>query len=166
MTIDGLRGARATRSNARLAPRTLVGVIGTACSVAGICIAAYLTVAHYTSSTTLACPEHGVVNCEKVTTSSYAVVFGVPVAVAGLAYFVVMTVLQLPGLWARADPVLRVGRVVVAAGGMAFVLWLLYAELFRLDAICLWCTAVHVLVFVVFVTTMFGTAIVAPSTER
>jgi uncharacterized membrane protein len=123
-------------------------------------------VAHYSSTTTLACPERGLVNCEKVTTSSYSVVFGVPVAVAGLAFFVVMTVLQLPALWARPEPALRIGRVIVATGGMAFVLWLIYAELFRLDAICLWCTAVHVLVFAVFVTTVFGTAIVVPATRH
>ncbi len=34
---------------------------------------------------------------------------------------------------------------------MAFVLWLVYAELFVIDAICLWCTVVHVVAFALFV---------------
>ena len=41
---------------------------------------------------------------------------------------------------------------------MVFVLWLVYAELFVIRAICLWCTVVHVLAFVLFViVVMYGT---------
>lgn len=28
--------------------------------------------------------------------------------------------------------------------GMVMVLWLVYVEIFKVDAICLWCTGVHV----------------------
>ncbi len=42
--------------------------------------------------------------------------------------------------------------------GMAFVLWLVYAELFVIDAICLWCTVAHVLAFALFViVVLYGT---------
>jgi uncharacterized membrane protein len=46
--------------------------------------------------------------------------------------------------------------------GLGTVVYLLYAELFEVDAICLWCTAVHVLTFAVFVSTVFGTLATAP----
>lgn len=36
------------------------------------------------------------------------------------------------------------------------MLYLVYVELFRVDAICLWCTAVHVLTFLLFVVTLLG----------
>jgi uncharacterized membrane protein len=36
-------------------------------------------------------------------------------------------------------------------GGMGMVFYLLYAELFSIKAICLWCTAVHVVTFLLFV---------------
>ena len=127
----------ATLSGARrtwVEPSLMVALVGLAISV-------YLTVEHFTSSATLACPESAVVNCAKVTTSPYAVVLGVPVAVLGLAYFCGMTVLLLPAAWRRRrlDP-LRVAGVAV---GVLTVLYLVWVELFRVNALCLWCTGVH-----------------------
>jgi uncharacterized membrane protein len=37
------------------------------------------------------------------------------------------------------------------------VLYLVYTELFTLDALCLWCTAVHAITFLLFVVTLVGT---------
>ena len=73
-------------------------------SLLGLGAAAYLTFEHFTSSTTLACPETGVVNCAKVTTSAYSTVFGIPVAVLGLLFFVGMVGLCLPAAWRRDSP--------------------------------------------------------------
>ncbi len=57
-----------------------------ALSIAGFGVSTYLTVAHYTSSSILACSDNGLVNCGLVTTSPQSMVFGVfPVAVLGLA---------------------------------------------------------------------------------
>ena len=47
--------------------------------------------------------------------------------------------------------------ILLASGGMLFVLWLLYAELFVIRALCLWCTAMHILTFALFVLViLFG----------
>jgi uncharacterized membrane protein len=105
----------------------------------------------------LACSDKGIVNCLEVTTSSYSKIAGVPVALSGLIFFAIMFVLQLPALWRRTEPAIRIARVAWSVVGLGTVLYLLYAELFKIDAICLWCTAVHVLTFVVFVVTVFGT---------
>jgi len=134
------------------------GLVGTVLSVLGLGVAGYLTYEHFTSSSTLACSDNGVVNCLKVTTSSYSEVAGVPVAVLGLVFFAVMLVLQLPPMWRRPDPVIRWGRLAWAVVGLGTVLYLLFAELFEIDAICLWCTAVHVLTLVLFGTTVFATS--------
>lgn len=133
------------------------GWVGSAASLAGFGVAAYLTYEHYTGSTTLACSDKGIVNCLEVTTSSYSKIAGVPVALSGLIFFAIMFVLQLPALWRRTEPAIRIARVAWSVVGLGTVLYLLYAELFKIDAICLWCTAVHVLTFVVFVVTVFGT---------
>jgi uncharacterized membrane protein len=127
-------------------------------SVAGLGVAGYLTYEHFTSSSTLACSDNSVVNCLKVTTSSYSSVAGVPVAVLGLVFFAVMLVLQLPPMWRRPEPAVRIGRLAWAVVGLGTVLYLLYAELFSIDAICLWCTAVHVLTLVLFGTTVYATS--------
>jgi uncharacterized membrane protein len=89
-----------------------------------------------------------------VTTSSYSKVAGVPVAVLGLVFFTVMLVLQLPATWNRPEPIIRRARVGWAVVGLGTVVYLLYTELFSIAAICLWCTAVHVLTFLVFVSTV------------
>lgn len=115
-------------------------LVGTVASVLGLGVAGYLTFEHFTSSTSLACSDNGVVNCLKVTTSSYAAVAGVPVAVLGLVYFGVMLVLQLPPMWQRPERSLRLARVGWSVVGLCTVFYLLSAELFVLDAICLWCT--------------------------
>ena len=67
-----------------------------ALSLAGLGTASYLTYMHYTEPAGLACPDTGVVNCLKVTTSAQSMVGPVPVAVLGVVFFAAMLVLSLP----------------------------------------------------------------------
>ena len=129
-----------------------------AITIAGTAVAVYLTIVHYTSSKLLACASTGVVNCERVTTSAQSEVFGVPVALLGLGWFLAMSALCSPWAWRSAVPWIRTARLAGAVAGMVFVLWLVYAELFVIRAICLWCTVIHVLAFALFViVVMYGT---------
>ena len=114
-----------------------------ALSVLAVGLTGYLTATHYTDPAALACPDSGLINCTLVTTSSWSVLFGVPVAVWGLAWALGMTALTLPWAWrARSVWVDRLRLAGAAAGGV-MVLYLVYIELFRVDAICIWCTGVH-----------------------
>lgn len=117
-------------------------------SVLGLLVSAYLVYEHFTSATTFACPGNGAINCVKVTTSSYATFLGVPVALLGLAFYAGMTVLSLPRV--AQIPGVRRLRLIGTAGGVAFMIYLVWAELFRVDAICLWCTAVHLITLTLF----------------
>jgi uncharacterized membrane protein len=139
------------------------GLVGTILCVLGLGVAGYLTFEHFSSSSTLACSDSGAINCLKVTTSSYSSVAGVPVAVLGLVFFAVMLVFQLPVMWQRTEPVVRLGRLGWAVVGVGTVLYLLYAELFAIDAICLWCTSVHVMTLALFATTLFATVSYPPA---
>ena len=139
------------------APRWLASA-SLALGLAGLAVATYLTVEHYTASKTLACPETAVLNCQKVTTSAQSVVLGVPVALLGLLFFIALVPLCLPLAWRSAHRAVRWGRVLFALIGACFVLYLIYAELFVLDAICLWCTAVHVITLALFAVIALGTA--------
>jgi uncharacterized membrane protein len=131
---------------AKTGPRWRLGALIPA--VLGLFAAGYLTIEHYTSSVTLACPETGAINCAKVTTSSYSHVGGVPVALAGLLYFLAMVALLTPVAWrSRGLDVVRVAGAVV---GVASIFYLVWAELFRINAICLWCTVVHLCTVVMF----------------
>lgn len=144
---------------------TALGLGGLSLTLAGTGAAAYLTVAHYSSPTVLACPDRGTINCTKVTTSSYATQFGVPLVLFGLAFFAVTLLVQNPVAWRSPSRVIRTARMVLAAGGAAAALWLIWVELFRLDAICLWCTAVHAVAILLFVVTGLGTAATSPAVD-
>jgi uncharacterized membrane protein len=130
---------------------------------AGLGVSAYLTIAHYESSTILACPGTHLINCERVTTSPESSISGIPVAVLGLVFFAVMAAATLPVAWRLTHPVIRYGRLVAALTGVGMVFYLVYTELFTLDAICLWCTAVHVLTVALFTITLAGTVLTAPA---
>ncbi|MCW2782790.1 MAG: Vitamin epoxide reductase [Marmoricola sp.] len=118
--------------------------------VLGLADAAYLTFEHYTGSKTLACSSNGIVNCHAVTTSRYATFLGMPVALLGLLFFVALVALCLPPLWRTRTEWVHVARLAAAGLGVVSVLYLLWAELFKLDKICLYCTGVHVLTFALF----------------
>lgn len=122
----------------------------------GLAIAAYLSVEHYDSSTTLACPETGAINCAKVTTSSWSHLGPVPVAVLGLVFFFAMSLLCSPPAWRHR--VLDPARVVGAGAGVASAVYLVWVELFRVDAICLWCTAVHVCTLLLLAFVIWSTS--------
>jgi uncharacterized membrane protein len=127
-------------------------------SIAGLGVSIYLTIAHFTDKPLAGCSESGLVNCTKVTTSPQSYVFGIPVAVLGLAFFVAAVALMSPWgwRWARREVALiRIASLVVAMG---FVLYLLYAELFTIGSICLYCTSVHAITFLLFVLTIFAAA--------
>ena len=103
-------------------------------------------------------PESGLVNCTKVTTSPQSYVFGIPVAVLGLAFFVFLVAIMSPWAWQarrREVHLLRVASMVV---GIGMVIYLVYAEFIIIGSICLYCTSVHIITFLLFVLTAFGAA--------
>jgi uncharacterized membrane protein len=130
-----------------------------ALALAGLGVSIYLTIAHFTESTLAGCSEKaGLVNCTKVTTSAQSYVFGIPVAVLGLAFYLFAVAIMSPWAWRAARREIHLLRIASVVVGIGFVLYLLYAELFIIGSICLYCTSVHVITFVVFVLTVFAAA--------
>jgi uncharacterized membrane protein len=127
-------------------------------SLYGLGASVYLTIAHYDTAVTLVCSDKGLINCEEVTTSPQSVVFGIfPVAVLGLAFYVFMVAINSPWGWRLKWPAVTWLRVASVIVGMGFVLYLIYAEVDQIKAICLWCTSVHVATFLIFVLLVFHT---------
>jgi uncharacterized membrane protein len=85
-------------------------------------------------------------------------VFGIPVAVLGLAFFVFAVAIMSPWAWQSARREIHLARVASMVVGIGFVLYLIYAELFTIGSICLYCTSVHVITFVLFVLTAIAAA--------
>jgi uncharacterized membrane protein len=127
-------------------------------ALAGLGVSIYLTIAHFTESALAGCSESGLVNCTKVTTSAQSYVFGIPVAVLGLAFFVFAVVIMSPWAWRASRREIHLARIASLVVGIGFVLYLVYAELFTIGSICLYCTSVHVITFLLFALTAFAAA--------
>lgn len=135
-----------------------LGVAGTVLNLIGLGLAIYLTYEHFSSSASFICPANSFIDCEKVTESSYSTFLGVPVALAGLFYFVVALPLFVPAAWRSASPWFQWARWAWSAVGMVSVFWLIYGEL-DLGAICLYCTGVHIVTFGLLVLTAVGSVL-------
>lgn len=122
-------------------------------SIVGVLVSAYLTYAHYTEATVLACPETGIINCAKVTTSAQSHFLGMPVAVLGLVFYVAFAGVNFPTL-ARSRR-LDALRFAMSGGSVLFILWLIYAELVLINNICLWCSVVHFVTLVIFFANVY-----------
>lgn len=125
----------------------------------GLGVSVYLTITHF-DKVALVCSDNGAINCAKVTTSPQSVIFGIPVAMLGLAYFVPMVLLCLPAAWRSTDRRVHLARLALAIVGVGMILYLLIAELFIIKAICLWCSSVHVVTFLLFVIIVTASPIV------
>ncbi|HEY7948243.1 MAG TPA: vitamin K epoxide reductase family protein [Acidimicrobiales bacterium] len=121
-------------------------------SLLGLADSTYLTIAHFTTNLLAqTCAANSVINCTKVTTSPQSVIVHIPVAILGLAFYVAMTAINLPPLWKTTDVRVAWLRLAMVVSGIGFVLYLIYAELFEIKAICEYCTGVHVVTFALFV---------------
>jgi uncharacterized membrane protein len=99
-------------------------------ALVGIGIAGYLTYVHYQELSPV-CTTGG---CERVQSSRYAKLAGVPVPLIGLLGYVAI----FASLLVRGE-LARLATAFMAIGGFAFSLYLTYLELFEIDAICQWC---------------------------
>jgi len=100
-------------------------------SIAGIAVSGYLTYIHYQPHA-LICTTGG--GCETVQQSKYAVLAGIPIAIFGLAAWVVALALTL---W-NSD-LARTLTVALAVAALAFAGYLVILQLFVIDATCIWC---------------------------
>jgi uncharacterized membrane protein len=106
-------------------------------AAAGAAVAGYLAYARYTD-TTLVCATGG---CETVQRSEYAVLAGIPVAVLGVLTYLVL----LATAFTRAE-ISRTAGAVLAISGALFASYLLYAQVFLIDAVCQWCLASDIVI--------------------
>jgi uncharacterized membrane protein len=110
--------------------RITLGVL----TIGGLGIAGYLTYVHYAGIKPL-CTTGG--SCEKVQTSVYSELAGVPVALLGLLGYT--TILGL--LLAPDAETTRFATMALTLIGFAFSAYLTYREVYSIHAICEWCAA-------------------------
>jgi uncharacterized membrane protein len=127
-------------------------------SLVGAGIAVYLTAVHYENAP-LICSTRGLIDCSRVLASPYSVVPGtsVPITVPGLAWCAVSAILAIVGLRLLRPQVrsrIQQAQFAWSLLGMLTVLYLIYVELVLLHTICAWCTGLHVVILIMFLTTI------------
>ncbi len=105
---------------------------------AGIVVAGYLSYVHFANKVVYCANYSG---CELVALSEYSTVRGIPVALAGLALYVVLMGLLI---WEMKNPRAswtRQAFFALAFVGVVYSAYLTYLELFVILSICLWCVS-------------------------
>jgi len=102
---------------------------------AGFIDATYLTVKHFLGGPI---PCSILKGCEQVTTSQYATVFGVPVALLGSFYYLTILILAAIYFDSRKPAVLKLLASLTPFGFLAS-LYFVYLQIFIIKAICLYC---------------------------
>ena len=106
----------------------------------GLADTVYLTYVHYANVPPY-CPDSGIINCVKVTTSALSAIMGVPIAVLGLIWFIMIGVFALLGvndIMANIWSMIGAAAVIYSTTGM-----------FLIKAICVYCTALDIMIIAI-----------------
>ena len=104
-------------------------------SLIGFLDATYLTLVHYNRGSLICYIFEG---CDKVTTSPYAVIWEVPVALGGVLYYFSVFIAAILYFDTKNIFFLRILSILPPAGFLAS-LWFLYLQFFVIKAICFYC---------------------------
>ncbi len=105
----------------------------------GLAISIYLTWVHYAGIKPVC---SGISDCERVQTSDYADLVGIPVAVLGIVGYGAI----LASLRTRVEVTAMLSYL-----ALAFSAYLTWAEVFKIEAICQWCVGSAVITLVIAV---------------
>jgi|SRR3989344_544084 len=104
-------------------------------SLLGFLDASYLAIKYYQGEVPTCAFFQG---CDVVTTSEYAAIFGISIALLGAIYYLSLLILSIIYLDTKNPRFIKIGAV-IAGGGFLFSLWLIYLQIFVLNALCLYC---------------------------
>jgi uncharacterized membrane protein len=131
--------------------RGRLGPVMTGLALLGLAVAGYLLAVRLLGEAPACGPVKG---CDTVAASPYATLFGVPVALYGVLYSLVLTVAC--AIWSRAG---HRQALYVAYGlglvGILAVAYLTYLEIFVIEAICVWCVTYAVTIIAGFIVVAF-----------
>ena len=119
-------------------------------ALAGLGVSGYLVWYDFMTWTGV-CLLTGFFGCSAILTSPYSRIFGIPLALVGFIWFLV--VVLLAALVARDSKWLKF-LLVWSIIGLIGVIGLAYTELFLIGAICPFCTSAHVLGILILALTI------------
>lgn len=114
-------------------------------SLLGIAIAIYV-LQSFLRKTPIVCLNSG---CELVRKNPASYLFGIPVPAFGLVGYTFLAILAFLRTTSDDRRLLKI-ILGIAAGGVAFVTWFTYTEIFVIRAICTWCAVSAVNMLTIF----------------
>jgi uncharacterized membrane protein len=123
--------------------------------VIGVFITTYLSYV-VTTATPMQCIVGSVFNCDVVQNSSYAKMWGIPIAVLGWLVYMGLWVMLIAEkrikFFQTYGVMLQFGVILFA---FLYSMWLVYLQFFRLQALCMWCLMHELNMTVLFVVACF-----------
>ncbi|MCU0483575.1 MAG: hypothetical protein MUC54_04780, partial [Chloroflexi bacterium] len=123
------------------------GLILAALDTFGLVVATYLASVELAGGVPVCGPLEG---CVEVANSEYARIGPIPVAVFGVGLSLILLAAAL-GWWRTNDRRLLAIHYGLSLVGVTFEVWFMFAQVFLIEAVCVWCTAYGVSLVLRFV---------------
>jgi uncharacterized membrane protein/protein-disulfide isomerase len=135
-------------------------------SIIGLAASGFSTYVHYRLLTdpgyTSFCDVNTSVNCTQAYLSRFGSLWGVPVALWGVLYFVVVLLLAIAAMRSRSPVREAIPGYIFSMStiGLAIALYLAWASFFQLHTVCLFCATTYIAVVAIFI--LSGGALTVP----
>ena len=151
-------GLTATRSNDRSLLSSMLLAAISLLALGGIAVSSYLAYGNIAGSSLYCEIGHG---CDAVQASEYSVVLGVPIAVFGALLYLAMLAAAVAGL-SRSSSLREPASLALFGMSLAGTLYsgyLAWVELYRIDAVCMWCTISAIIVTAILIASAVNLAL-------
>jgi len=111
----------------------------------GLADSIFLTWEHY-ALTSVGCPVSPWINCLAVTSSKYSEIFGIPLAILGVVYYMFLSFFLIKS----KGKIFKHFFLIISSFGVLFSLYLTYIQAFEIRLFCLYCLASAIISFLIF----------------
>jgi len=115
-------------------------------SILGVLVAIYV-LQSFVRQSSIVCVNTG---CEMVRKSPLSYILGIPVPAFGLIGYTFLTLLAFMRTLSDNKNILWI-MMGIAGGGVCFVTWFTYTEIFQIKAMCTWCGVSAVNMLIIFI---------------
>ncbi|MCL5114117.1 MAG: vitamin K epoxide reductase family protein [Patescibacteria group bacterium] len=116
-------------------------------SFLGFLDATYLTILHYKNAIPPCSLAHG---CDKVLTSSFSTINGVPIALIGSVFYLLLIILLVSLIEKVRKSIVRAVFIMASVGTLASF-FLIYIQFAVIHALCQYCLASEAITFLIFI---------------
>ena len=151
-------GLTATRSNDRSLLSSMLLAMIALLAIGGVAVSSYLAYGSIGDRSLFCELGHG---CDSVQASEYSVVLGVPVAVWGALLYLTILAAAIAGLSysSRFGELPSLALFGMGLVGTLYSGYLAWVELYRIEAVCMWCTISALIITAVLVASAVDLAL-------